>query len=161
MAKYKTLKRLKRRFLGREHHHIDTSVLIEVLFRQPEMYSCVKYLNEVGTGGKYRVSVSILVLGEVFKGCLSIDDYKDRRLVYDAFEELIDEKQICFYSPPKRAFELAVKIFDFDTRINPMDSLNYACAVCDKAKAFVCKDTDFSEQLIKEFGVKVVNLLGE
>lgn len=157
----KTFKKLKARFLSKPLHHIDTSVLIETIFKQPKARYCVQYLNLLGRRGKYRASICTPVAGEVAKGILTTFapvDHNEIANTWIAFQELVNEKAIELYTPTKKVFEIAKEISEEYTRLGSMDALIYACAVVDKAKALVCLDKDFSEELANQYGVKIINL---
>ncbi len=47
---------------------------------------------------------------------------------------------------------------DTDPRLGSMDALNYACAVCDSAKAFATLDERLSDRLEDQYGVRVFKI---
>ena len=154
--KEKTLQKLQRKFLSLPLHHIDTDVIIE-----PENAEngrcCTRYMKRAGI--KYRGRLSIPVLGEIL--LYTIKELKDKKNQYtmlDLILGFISERKIEFASVDC-VEEIISKIKQIDSRIEPMDRLNLACAVADGADTFVTLDGKLlgNKKLVTELNIEIKN----
>lgn len=137
-------------------HHIDACIVTELLLDQEEKIPCKRYLNKVGYN--YQGKISFNVLGEITKNLLiEIDESWIKEQAFIMLDDLIYKRRIDFYSPQCTAFNIALEINRLDTRIEPADALHVACAIEDKANAFVTIDTTLlrSKKIKEKFGLKI------
>lgn len=146
-------------------HQVDSCVIVEQFIKhvkkkdRKQKRCCDKYIQNVGL--KYRVKVSIPAFGEICKTILAkVPSEFDRGTAFINLGFLLKAKKINFSSPNKDAYENAIKIINFDTRIEHADALRYAEAIQSGAEMFVTLESTLSEnkKLQTHFGVKIKSL---
>ncbi len=154
--KKKTQKRLKQKWENLPLHHIDASVILEILLRGAYEKECKHYLNKVGLN--FRGTISVPVLGEIDKGIiLKIGDMVGREISRTFVDRLIVTKKIRLYSSTFGAYEISLKIREMNTFVKPMDALHVACAIKDRAKTFVTLDNELlkTNEIEKRYKIKI------
>jgi len=135
--------------------HIDSSIFLEILFKQGEKERCEEWLSKMGRTHKGVISTS--VMGEIVKNIFYWEgDAEERQIMHEWFFNELKKLKIRIFSPDMDALQKESEIRCADSRIQGMDALHYACAVRDGAQAFLCKDIDFNRSLERAFGVKII-----
>lgn len=151
--KQKTLRRILKRFQRLPLHHIDTSVILESETTENGQH-CRKYLQKVGYN--YMGKLSFPVLSELFVIVLKLENYVDKRDLFDTIDTMISARKMIFYSP-EDICRITGKIKEIDTRIEKTDREIIACAIEDKAAVLVTLDKDLihNERIENIFGIRI------
>lgn len=107
----------------------------------------------------HRGKLSIPVLGELLLYILKeLKDKKEQYILLDLILGLVKEREIKIVSV-ENVEETIMKIKVIDSRIEPMDRLNLACAAADGADTFVTMDKNLvnNEKLEKELNIKIIH----
>jgi len=152
--KKKTDERLKRKWTNLPKHHIDASVVLELLFEQDHANDCTTYLNRAGY--KYRCVLTAPVLGEITKNIIinALDDIF-RENAFVSLLMLIEKRRIEIYTPKIDAIETIKSLVDIDSRFRFMDALHLAAAINNNATVFATLDTGFNVEVGRRFNIKV------
>jgi len=154
--KKKTKSKIDKKRQNLPLHHIDTCIILEVLFEGDDYESCKNYLNRVGYN--YRGTLSIPVLGEIFMGLISkLENETDKENAFRIANMLIDKRKMDFSSPQFKTYSIIDKIKSSESRVEPMDALNLAAAISDGANVFVTFDSTFlgNKKIETEFKIKI------
>ena len=155
----KTFDRLSRKWQNRQFYSVDSSVLLEIVFRQDYSAECVRFLNGAKSGNK-ACMVSNSVLGEVFCTLLLNEVGLDRNSLIAAFEAILElTEDFAFVTIDKETVdeERRIRAEEGDW-LQQMDLLNLASAIRNCAVAFVTLDPDFSKRTGEKLGIKILNL---
>ncbi len=151
--KEKTRKRIKKRFNNLPRYFVDSSVFVEIIFKQDKAQKCKNYLNQGGY--KYRLETSSVVIGEIIKSIYNINDVCTRDEATLWLNDTISKRKIEIQTPSRSGFTLALEIMDSDTHLGPMDALIFGDCVDTGCKDFLTKDSDFSLIFGKKYGVRI------
>ncbi|MBW2984906.1 PIN domain-containing protein [Candidatus Woesearchaeota archaeon] len=154
----KTQQKIKKREKLIPSHHIDGSVLSEILVKGNDFRNCEQYICK--TGSKYhRGTISIFALGEIIKAVHKrIEDTVKRELAITRLLAILSERNIRFISPQFEDMKLALCIRKILKEIEPADALHLACAINKKANVFVTLDGylwENREIIQKKYNIKI------
>ena len=143
-----------------DHYDVDSSVILEIVFKQENEHLARKLFQLSGYRNRYMLSISPIVLGEV----LTIIS-KERALETkeDAFSELrnlLFYNQIHFYGLDILSLSQAlIQILEADPFFRGMDVLVFASTILNKSKRFYTFDKDFleSNNLKAQFDVQIAD----
>jgi len=155
----KTFDRLAKKWMNKQFYFIDSSVLVEIMFKQDFAVECKRFLNGAKSGNR-GCMVSNSVLGEVFCTLLFNDVDLDRNSMIAAFEailELVDD--FAFVTIDRETIDEEKRIREVEGDwLQQMDLLNLAAGIRNNAVAFVTLDPDFSKRTGEKLGIRILNL---
>ncbi len=155
----KTVDRFLRKLGNKQLYFVDSSVLVEVIFKQDFAEQCRHFLNSTKSSNRLCV-VSNSVMGEVLCTLLFNELGLDRNSLIAAFEAILEiTEDFIFVTIDKETIEEERRIREEEGDwLQQMDMLNLASAIRHKAVAFVTLDPDFSKQTGEKFEIKIINL---
>lgn len=155
----KTIEKFLRKLINKQRYFIDSSVLIEIIYKQDSAENCKRFINGIKVGNKTGI-VSNSAMGEVFCTLFFNEVGLDRNSLINAFEALNElVKDFCFVTIDKETINMERKIREEEGDwLQQMDLLNLSSAKRFKSVAFVTLDPDFSKITGEKLGIKIINL---
>lgn len=149
--KRSTLKRIKRRWQNLPVYFVDTSVFLEVIFKQPHLQECTSFFNRVGY--HYRLKTSTLVLGEIIESIQKFEDEAQTKIWTFSLLELLKMAEIEIIPISFECIGNIPTIRDIDCYLESSDTIIFSSALTENCNSFVTLDSDFSIILSKELGI--------
>lgn len=157
----KTFKKFLKKLENKQLYFIDSSILVEILFKQDYADKCRSFLDSTKSGNKKAV-LSNSVMGEVICTLLFKSPEFGDESTMAAFELILELVKSCgclFVTIDKETINVEREIrAEEGNQLQQLDLLNLATAVRHKGTAFVTLDPDFSQITGKKFGIKIINL---
>ncbi|MFH1637481.1 MAG: type II toxin-antitoxin system VapC family toxin [Candidatus Woesearchaeota archaeon] len=153
--KTKTRKRIKKKWENLPRYFVDSSVFLELAFKQHRDKACVKFFNLVGF--KYRIETSSIVLGEIVKAFTKVEDYKTKDELFLWLNDILERRKISIHTVSKACLPLSIDLLNEESRIGPVDSLILSSCIDTGCYSFVTLDSGFSESFGNNYGVRIIN----
>lgn len=151
--KKSTQKRLQKRHSNLPGMFVDSSVFLEMLLGQPKHEDCLSFFNRAKY--KYRLTTSVLVLGEVIGTLSTIEETsaKEKSLIW--FSDLLNDEKINIYPVSRTCLKNNLAVMEIDEYLDSHDAIIFSSALTENFKVLVTLDSDFSKQTGSVGHVKV------
>lgn len=151
----KTAEMLERRLESKPLHHIDTSIIVESE-KTIDGRFCRRYIQKLNYN--YRGVFSSPVMGELLLTMIRFKEDTKRHTFLDVVSDIIYVRQIEFYTPIN-IHDVAARIKEIDTRLDPTDVDIVACAIENKADNLVTLDRNLigNKAIEAEFRLRITH----
>jgi len=134
-------------------YFVDSSVFLELFFRQSRVEDCRSFINR--SRYKYKLMTSTLVLGEILKVLNEFEDEQKAEQGLFFFSEILRGRRIKIIPVSFEGIGNVASVKDTEPFIQPQDALIFASALTEYCSGFITIDTDFTKTLEKEFRMPI------